>query len=364
MLVGMDNKRPLSWKRESLRLVCLLMALGLFCGLAARVLTPKRHDYGAVWGMYQEEPKDSLDVLVLGSSLAYCDVIPSVLYEEAGLASFVMAGPQQTLPVTYYYLRQALRTQSPQTVLLEVTGAYFDPDNRHLKANLALMPYGPDRWLATLSETRGTQRLGLLFPLYAYHDRWDELTQEDLTQGLFGQGTDPLAGYTFLDEATPIQGLSVREDLDGDPEHFARAMDYLGRIRDLCADRDVRLVCFLSPAPQRMDGEKRERLAAALEDMGLSLWDLNDRFDDFGFDLSQDFYDPRHLNYRGAEKFSRGLAGLLAEWGAAPAGKGDAALWEQRSLAFARRKADADAAPLRLNQGELEKLAEEGGGAS
>ena len=75
---------------------------------AGVLFTPKRTDYGAVWGMYQDEPENSTDVLFFGSSLAYSDIAPAVLYEECGLTSFVMAGPLQTMPVTYYYVREAL----------------------------------------------------------------------------------------------------------------------------------------------------------------------------------------------------------------------------------------------------------------
>lgn len=355
----MEKKRSFSLKKELPALLCLLIALGLFCGLSLRVLTPARRDYGAVWGMYGQEPENSLDVLFLGSSLAYCDVVPSVIYEESGLTSFVMAGPEQTAPVTYYYLRETLKTQSPKTILLEVTGLFFPPDNRFLKSNLTFMPYNENRLIPTVTETSGSERLGLLFPLYAYHDRWDELTGEDWERGISGYDPDPLAGYTFLDQAAPVEGFTVRDDLDGDPEHFARAVEYLDNIRALCEAEGIRLVCFVSPAAQRMGEDFKERLALALEGVTVELIDFNDSFDSFSFDLGADFYDPRHLNYRGAEKFSRSLAGLLTDWGAVPGGGEDSALWERRMASFESKRDAADAAPVKLNEAAIAKEKEE-----
>ena len=61
-------------------------------------------------------------MLFFGSSMVYCDVVPAIIWEETGLRSYVMAGPEQTIPITYYYLREACKTQSPQAVVIELTG--------------------------------------------------------------------------------------------------------------------------------------------------------------------------------------------------------------------------------------------------
>ena len=47
----------------------------------------------------------SLDVLYLGSSYAYCDINPSLIYAQTGLTGFVLAGSEQPLSITYWYLR-------------------------------------------------------------------------------------------------------------------------------------------------------------------------------------------------------------------------------------------------------------------
>ena len=339
-----------SLRRELVGILCLLAALGLFCGLSLRVLTPKRQQYGSVWGMFAREPADSLDVLVMGSSLAYCDVVPAVLYEDTGLTSFVMAGPQQTMPITYYYLREALKTQHPQVVALELTGMFFAPDNRHVKTNLTFMPYDFNRWAASFSETRGEELLGLMFPLYAYHDRWDKLTRQDLTEGLWGQQADVLAGYTYLDQVTPAGAPSYRDDLDQDPAHYARAAEYLEKLRDLCREENIVLRCFLSPAAETIPPELLEQLEGTVERLGLSTVNYSARMEDLALDWETDFFDLRHLNYRGAEKFTRLLGEDLTGEGLAPGKASDADLWSRRVAEFSRRKADSDAAPLKLKQ--------------
>ena len=199
------------WKKELAGLLCFLVVLGAFCSGASSVLIPKRHDYGATWSMYQREEEDTVDVMFFGSSLAYCDVIPSVIYEESGVTSYVMAGPEQTMPVTYRYVKQACKTQSPKVVFVEATGMLYSQHNRSTKINITYMPWSLDRLALTFQAAEPEERLELLFPLESYHSRWGEITLGEVKEGLFGYGPDPLAGYTFLTEVLPITQFTQRD---------------------------------------------------------------------------------------------------------------------------------------------------------
>ena len=77
-----------------------VLTAALLLGRCGAALRPVRVDYGAVWEPYLAEPKDSLDYLYLGSSYAYCDVNPSLIYDATGLTGYVLAGPEQTLSTT------------------------------------------------------------------------------------------------------------------------------------------------------------------------------------------------------------------------------------------------------------------------
>ncbi len=347
--------KAMSLKRELSGLFCLITALLLFCAAAAPILTPKRHDYGAIWGMYSQEPENSVDALFFGSSLTYCDVVPSVLYEESGAASFVMAGPEQTFPITYRYLREACKTQSPQIVFIEATGLIYGKSNRSVKVNLTYMPWSMERLIPTLEEdlTEGGKTpeetaqmekealTGLLFPLYSYHDRWDKLTRRDYKEGLLGYEPDLLAGYTFLDQVTPIKGISEREVTD-DPENYARNLKYAEKMTAFCKEQNILPVFFLSPSTQRLSDELQKQISGDVKRLGAQFIDFNESFDKMDFDLNTDFFDLQHLNCRGAEKFSRYLAGVLNELDIAPSGKEDKALWQKRAEHFAALRKDAD----------------------
>ena len=116
------------------------------------MVLPKRYDYGSTWDMYLKEEEDTIDVMFFGSSLAYCDVVPATIYQETGITSYVMAGPEQTMPITYRYLRQACKTQSPKAVFIEVSGMLYAKHNRSTKINICYMPWSVDRLAATFQE--------------------------------------------------------------------------------------------------------------------------------------------------------------------------------------------------------------------
>jgi hypothetical protein len=325
-------RRLLTRRREALALVSVLLALALALAFMTRLTTPKQHAYGSVWGHFLQEEPDSEDVLFFGSSLVYCDVAPAALWETTGLSSFVMAGPEQTIPMTALYLREALRTQSPQAVFVELTGMFYHRCTNYTKTNVGQMPWGYNRLAATFTEAEPEVRAGLLFPLLFYHDRWSELTADDWTVALRGYSRDPLAGYTCMRQWRPSEGFQVRPP-ERDPENFERSWASLVQIRDLCLSRGIIPVFYVAPTLLRVRQADMDALLARVRALeGARVLDGNAVFDSPGLDESYDFYDSLHLNVAGARKFTEFLGGWIrSELALRPAAARDAALWRERS---------------------------------
>ena len=131
--------------KERIFAAAFAVLAALLLGLAGLALRPARVNYGAVWGPYRAEPADSLDYLYLGSSYAYCDVNPALVYDASGLTGYVLAGPEQTLSQTYYYLKEALRTQSPQAVILEASALHFARYQSYTQINVGYMPFSRNK---------------------------------------------------------------------------------------------------------------------------------------------------------------------------------------------------------------------------
>lgn len=292
-------------------------------------LMPHRYDYGAVWESYLQEERDSLDVLCFGSSICYCDVVPAELYARTGLTSFVMAGPEQTPEILYYYVREACRTQRPSCVLAEITGCFFGEQGGFTQINVGYMPFSVNRIGAGMAGGEGMLRLAL-FPICDFHS---ELTAPQLPESkLTAHDGHMLCGYTLLTKAEAAHPAREREGLHlPGTDEYERHACALEKLAGFCSEEGIRLICYFAPATEYPPLAARKTLSARLLDAGCDqVWDLAEAAPDIGIDDQTDWYDFLHFNRSGAEKFTAYLADRLAQLGVMPNAPADAALWQQR----------------------------------
>ena len=64
-----------------------------------------------------ESIRRGIDVLFLGSSHVHCNVNTQLLWDEYGMAAYLMTGAEQPLWNSYYNLKEALKTQKPRLVV-------------------------------------------------------------------------------------------------------------------------------------------------------------------------------------------------------------------------------------------------------
>ncbi len=320
------KKTSVFYELAVLLLTVVLLAWLLFS--LGSAMMPQRTTFGAVWSSYLQEEPDTIDVLFLGSSRAYCNVIPAELYARSGLTSYVMAGPSQTTPLTWYYLRQCLKTQSPKYVFVEVSGALYPLYEEFSKVNVVYMPFSADRFRAAASCEEGI--LGVaLYPLGEFHDRVYDCLEGEPSKAEEGR---MLCGYTPLAEATDqTEPAGPALELP-EPEVYAHNLDYLRQIAQLCQQRQIQCVFYYAPTNRAMSTQAAAQLFADLEQMpcrGVEDWsDLQTRLD---IDPTADWYDTIHFNTRGAVKYTDFLADYCTdELGAQPTAGADGALWQQR----------------------------------
>lgn len=296
--------------QEILALTASILVIVLVLGAFTALVTPKRHGYGSTWGHYLAEEPDSIDVLFVGSSLTYCNVIPALFWEKTGLTAYDVTGPALTVPGEYYFLREALKTQSPSVVFIEITAALYQRYTGHTDTMLGYIPWGENRLLAVLNEAEPEKIGGLLFPMLTYHSRWSELEEDDWKVFRHGYEPDLLAGYTYLGVARSIPEYTVRTD-ELDREVMARNMEYLHRIAGICLEEGIIPVFYESPAAAVMPQEEMDKVRADLAAIDEAVVvNFNDFRDEIGAALDYDYYDALHYNTAVAEKFSR----FLGEW--------------------------------------------------
>lgn len=321
-------------QRKKLRLVyelaILLLALILLAVLLFQLgywLMPERTTYGAVWSSYLQEETNSVDLLILGSSRAYCDLIPAEIYQKTGVSSYCMCGPSQTASLTYYYLRECLRTQTPKYVFVEASGLWYGKNEEHSKTNVVYMPGSLNRVLAGAACEDGILDLAL-YPLQEFHVR---IYSEDRDSAPEQDGV-MLCGYTPLAVAKPQaeRGLRIPNVQPGN-ENYLYNLDYFRRMAELCQSKGIQCVFFITPTMLDYTEAQTERMLADLRALPCrAVEDWTDLIDEIGIDSETDWYDSIHFNQRGAEKFSDFFSDYLLDLGVQPSPDADAALWQAR----------------------------------
>ena len=324
-------------KRELTAL--LLSAVLLLGGLLAAgwALKPEENVLGIRWRSYRQEPKNSIDVIFVGSSLVFCDIIPAEIYADCGVTSYLAAAPSQVMAASYYSIREACRTQAPKAIFLELSGLFFSLQEEFSVENAVMLPWGVNRLGASLHAVPPDRRGDALLPVLAFHDRWSSLTVGELKEKCRRE-IDLSAGFEYYGEAEPQRKFSYRQY---EAVYANDCFPYLEKTAAFCRERGIALYLYLAPTMSRIPPEVMamlERDLAALPVAEYLNFNEEGAFAALRLDPERDWLDDQHLNAAGAKKFSACLADILRGRGFMPTDNEDEALWRRR-VAESRRAA-------------------------
>ncbi|MCR5449536.1 MAG: DUF1574 domain-containing protein [Solobacterium sp.] len=264
--------------------------------------------------------KNSVDVLFFGSSFAVNAFDPQVIYDETGIRSYSLSSEQQSPFISYYWLREALKYQKPEAVVLETRYLFKRESNTPVNMNESFLRKSiePMRFSALKHELVSVlcgmdpnqSEMSYYFTNLAYHTRWKEMTAEEF----FAHDADhaQLKGYgplfvTNTDHFSPIVLSDPDLVIGMDP----LMEEYLGKIEDLCRDSGIELILISVPASEMHEG-MHNAAARYAEEHGLDYYDYSEagQFYEAGWDLSVE--NPvDHMNYAGSLRMSKIIAGLL-----------------------------------------------------
>ena len=300
--------------RRLLAAVLFLSLAGGLLTLAGAALRPPQVSYGSTWRSYRAEPKNTMDVLYFGSSYAYCDFDPVEIYRQSGLTGYVMAGSEQTMALTYWYLREALETQQPQAVVIEPTGVFFERYQQYTQTNVVYMPLSLNKLGAIFTAAEPELWPGLLCDLWFYHSRWKEVDRQDVRAALSPAQTDARKGFTGV-EGTAETLVLTRNPRPLSDAQYEENLGWLLRCLALCRERDIPALVLVNPCYSQCSPEQYARLEADLSAGAPEAAFVNwaDSFDALGLVPEKHLFDGGHLNKDGAAVYAAGVADLLTE---------------------------------------------------
>jgi len=255
---------------------------------------------------YQLED-DSLDVINVGSSHVHCSINPVEIYKNTGITSYNLSAGFQSVWYSYYYVKEALKTQSPRVIVLDVFTLRLSDDTEFIpKASMNLLAMKPswDKWQAIkVSEAEDKGNIFWGFP--QNHLRYRDLEVEEYNDKVCLN----MMGYTYMGNIEPI-----REDEIVDTRSITDILPitekselYLRKTIELCQEKGIDIILVNSPWPHIKDeDEKRYNYIGKIADeYGIDFINGCLLTEELGIDYIRDNAgDGGHLNYDGSLKWS------------------------------------------------------------
>ncbi len=258
--------------------------------------------------------RNIVDVLFLGSSHCYCSVINAKLWEEYGMASYSLSISGQDLAASYYWMKEALKTQKPKVVCLEVFGityhGYLVKGNMY--RNVLQYRLSGDYIRMVKDIVDEDERDSFLTKWPILHTRYAELQREDFS------GESPLyIGYQSDFEVHSIDWMNDGLKAYTGDEVAAIGEEeekWLWKIIALAEDNGVELCFFLSPYTASVQEQKQFNYVGQIaEEKGIPFLNFIQLQEVLGLEPYGDFIDWGHTNVWGAQKVTAYLGEFLSD---------------------------------------------------
>ena len=314
----------------TVKAVCFILLSASILVYAQYVLTPK-YDYGicSMSNLYAQ-PENSVDVLVVGSSLTYAGVNTNELWNRYGIAAYDLCSAEQPFWVSYYQIREALKTQRPRLIILDAKPASYFADYSK-PGRIVLSTYG----------IKGLDnRLGAIFA--CVEDRkeaWQYVMGISPVHGNYanveasdfvfppdngGRGSN-WKGFIEMNETVSFAASSFAWT-DAEKPINRREEEYVRKIMELAQEEGISLLLLSVPyMDYATDHPYYNTLWRIAGEYGVEGINFNHPSLRSLMNNSYDFADRQHLNVRGSEVFSRRLGYELKKRFDLPDRRGDPA---------------------------------------
>lgn len=334
------------------KLLCLLLCVLLLSGLGMDLC--RYYDYNVLKlaGFYAE-PKNTLDVVLLGASEVFTDFSSAHAYDLYGFTSYPYALDAAPATLHESQLREIRKHQNPKWIVVEINGfLYDDPEMQtnsgSLRRYLNNIPKSAN-WARTVWEVAPkADRYFYFYPLAKDHGNWKSIPEQlphirDLYT--IRRNGSVLKGNVLT--LNCYQGPESR-DVSGDQTTAPLeplAEEYLHSFLAYCREEKIENILFVRFPHVIGTEESYERFCRGneagriIQDYGFQFINLEQRYSEIGLVAQEDFYNEDHLNHRGQQKLTAYFGKILAEEYGVMETKlrdGQYRAWDQAAL-FSRR---------------------------
>lgn len=167
--------------------VFLIILVAIF-SLCERILTEKwiykpggNEGETNRYDSFYKLPSDTVDYIVLGTSHSFFSINPMLIYAQEGYCGYDLGSPGQPVELSYWWLQEACKYQKPKYIFYDVGSLFFNEEDKdaggiikgltYMKPGILKLKAAYDCKLSEMSV------LELISPMYVFHSRWKELTE-------------------------------------------------------------------------------------------------------------------------------------------------------------------------------------------
>lgn len=301
-------------KKENLFIIfkCIIF-IGIFAYLFIHISYAMRpalaHTHKNISGYYAE-PKNSLDVVLIGSSGLFSAFAPLEAWNKYGFTSYNFCTNAQGVDSVPFVIKESLKTQKPKVLVVDCFNFIHrqvarEFDDFTIRYNTDGFKYSLDRInLINKVIPESRNKLSFYFDIIKYHS-------EPMGNDFFYSKHNPEKGFQFLP-----WGISKKAPLTTKVSPLSPDMDkYLDDILKESKKQNTKIIFTYMPYGYISDeaSEQVNYIAKKVKNNGFEFLNLEQYQNEINLDMKKDCWDVRHFNIYGAEKITAFLAKYLAK---------------------------------------------------
>lgn len=312
-------------KRSIVRVLFFQFVLILALFYVHKVFSYKVSDGVAQIRHFYELDKNTVDVLIVGSSHAFVNFNNGTLFEKYGIASYNMGGGLQAMWNSYYNLKEALKYQKPELIVLEGYGVshnfeYFDYDQDDLSIkNTVGMKWNWNKIKNIVATVEPKRRFEFLLEFMQYHQRYRWLGRGDFLDDYGSQNWEynwygkSWKGQNLFMSSQEIEIMDVSR-VDYMTELLPKVEEYYRKTIELAKDNGIPIVIIVAPySLQEVEEGKYNKAKEIAAEYDVKFLDCNLELDKIGLDLKSHYHDICHMTVEGSQVFSNYIGSFLKE---------------------------------------------------
>ena len=267
------------------------------------------------------------DVIFISDCEVYENFSPITLWEDYGITSYIRGSAQQLIWQSYYLMEETFKYETPKIMVFNVLEMKYDTPKStgsssqreaYNRMTLDGMKWSESKinsiYASMTDEEKEKDGIwSYVFPILRYHDRWSELSFEDLKY-IFTRDQVTDNGYLMQVKVNPVGDdypvIPLVDYTFGDNAYY-----YLDKMVELCEAHGTQLVLIKAPSLSPIWYDQwDEQMVEYAKEHDLLYINFLDLIDEVGIDWNTDTYDQGlHLNVYGAEKLAHYFGRILSE---------------------------------------------------